>query len=442
MNNMKRLIQGILWIVIYLLLTLAPLFILLIGPTPEGRDFWREFSVALGFTGLAMMGLQFVLTARFKTLKAPYGSDIVYFFHRQISVVTFFLILAHPVILFITTPSMLSLLNPLSAPWRARFGLISILSLIGLVGFSVYRKQLKVLYERWRIWHGIFAISAMLGALFHILGVNHYVAIPWKKAFWIAYTAFWVGLILWTRLIKPWLEMRNPYRIVQVTPERGNAATLTIQPNHHRGIRFQPGQFAWISVGANPYMDREHPFSIASSAEKPEQISFTIKNLGDFSSTIPSLKLGETVYLDGPYGSFSIDRHQHASGFVFLAGGIGITPFMSTLRTIRDRKDTRPVWLFYANNEWEDVTFREELEAIQSAINLHLIHIIRFPGEGYQGETGFITREILLKHLPDDIAGLEFFICGPIPMMKAAEGILSDMNIAPGDIHTEVFYLA
>ena len=87
----RRILQGILWIFIYLLLTLAPLFFMIFGPArPEGREFWRELSVSLGFVGLAMMTLQFVLTARFKFLKAPYGSDIVYFFHRQISLVTFF----------------------------------------------------------------------------------------------------------------------------------------------------------------------------------------------------------------------------------------------------------------------------------------------------------------------------------------------------------------
>ena len=81
----KRIFQGIFWIGVYLLITLAPLFILLAGPRPAGREFWRDLSVGLGYSGFAMVGLQFVLTARFKVIKAPYGSDIVYFFHRQIS---------------------------------------------------------------------------------------------------------------------------------------------------------------------------------------------------------------------------------------------------------------------------------------------------------------------------------------------------------------------
>ena len=99
-SRIRLVLQGILWIFAYIILSTAPLFVLLIGPRPPGREFWRELSVALGFAGLAMVTLQFVLTARFKVFKAPYGSDIVYYFHRQISLVAFALVLAHPLLLF------------------------------------------------------------------------------------------------------------------------------------------------------------------------------------------------------------------------------------------------------------------------------------------------------------------------------------------------------
>jgi len=88
-SRTRLVLQGILWIFAYVILSTAPLFALLIGPRPPGREFWRELSVALGFAGLAMVTLQFVLTACFKVVKAPYGSDIVYYFHRQISLVAF-----------------------------------------------------------------------------------------------------------------------------------------------------------------------------------------------------------------------------------------------------------------------------------------------------------------------------------------------------------------
>ena len=75
--------RGALWVIVYLLFILAPLFALLAGAWPPARSFWIEFSVALGYAGLAMMGLQFGLTARFRYVTQPWGEDVIYHFHRQ-----------------------------------------------------------------------------------------------------------------------------------------------------------------------------------------------------------------------------------------------------------------------------------------------------------------------------------------------------------------------
>ena len=193
----KRILQGAFWIFVYLFITLAPLIILLVGPRPAGREFWRDLSVGLGFSGFSMLGLQFVLTARFKAIKAPYGSDIVYFFHRQISLVTFLLILAHPLILFTFDIRLLSLLNLATAPWAARFGVVSLLSVGALIGLSIWRKKLRIEYDRWRIWHGILAIAAVALAMTHIELRGYYLNTFWKQLFWGIYGFLWIGILAW-----------------------------------------------------------------------------------------------------------------------------------------------------------------------------------------------------------------------------------------------------
>src|SRR6516164_534066 len=107
------------WIILYLLFILAPLFVLLVGPLPPARDFWSEFSVALGYVGLAMMGLRFGVRARFRYGTQPWGEDVIYHFHRQISLIAVSLVVAHPLILFVIRPELLALLNSIEAPWRA-----------------------------------------------------------------------------------------------------------------------------------------------------------------------------------------------------------------------------------------------------------------------------------------------------------------------------------
>ncbi len=170
----KRILQGTFWIILYILLTLAPVLILLLGTPPPGREFWRDFSVALGYCAISMWMLQFVLTARFKVIKAPYGSDIVYYFHKQISIVSYFLVLAHILILFIISPRLIALLNFFTAPLRARAALISLIAISALILTSIYRKKWKIEYNRWRIWHGILAIAAVSLAFAHIYLVGYY----------------------------------------------------------------------------------------------------------------------------------------------------------------------------------------------------------------------------------------------------------------------------
>ena len=436
-------LQGVFWILVYLLLTTVPLLILLIGPVPPGREFWRELSVALGFGGLAMMALQFVLTARFKVIKAPYGSDVIYHFHRQISLVAFVLILVHPLLLFINAPDTLRLLNLFAAPWRARAGVVAVLLLAALIVASLWRKAFRIEYTRWRIWHGLLAIAVVSLAMAHIVLAAHYVNTPWKRVLWAGYGLFWIGLLVWIRLIKPMLLLCRPYAVDQVIQERGDAWTLVVKPVGHAGMSFMPGQFAWLTAWKSPFADTEHPFSFSSSASQSESVAFTIKELGDFTRTIKDLQPGQIVYLDGPFGAFSIDRHPDAQSYVFVAGGIGITPMMSMLRTLADRGDRRTLLLIYANNTWEDVAFREEIDSLRQRLDLRVVHVLRDPPEGWQGEQGFVSKDLLARHLPPERSrdAFEVFICGPKPMMDAVETALVELGVHLGDFHSERFDL-
>src|SRR3974377_2275481 len=139
-------VRSIVWIVVYLLFILLPLFALLAGSLPPAAVLWTEFSAALGYSALAIMGLQFGLTARFRHVTEPWGEDVIYHFHRQISLVAVGLVVVHPIILFITRPEFVSLLNPIPAPGRARFAALSTYSLIALVAMAVWRTKLKLSY--------------------------------------------------------------------------------------------------------------------------------------------------------------------------------------------------------------------------------------------------------------------------------------------------------
>jgi len=435
--------RGMLWIALYLVLALAPLGFMLVGERPMGREFVRELSVALGFVGIAMMALQFVVTARISTITLSYGSDIVYHFHHYMSLVVLGLWLAHPVILFVRFPQTQALLNLITAPWRARAGVTSVVAIIVLVIISVWRKRLKIEYDRWRIWHGILAVLALTLVMIHAFMVGKYIGTPMKRSLWLGYGAVWVFVVLYVRVIRPLRIARRPYAVADIRPEAGNVWVLALKPVGHAGMRFMPGQFAWLTAWKSPAAHVEHAFSFSSSAQRSEHLEFGIKELGDFTSTMSELQAGHHVYLEGPFGAFSVDRYPDARAYVFIAGGIGVTPIMSMLRTLADRGDRRPLLLIYGNRTWEEVAFRKELEELQERLNLNIVHVLERPPEGWEDEVGFVTREMLDRYLPSEERQVtDVFICGPPAMMDAVTTALLELNIHPKQIHFERFDLA
>jgi ferredoxin-NADP reductase len=133
-----------------------------------------------------------------------------------------------------------------------------------------------------------------------------------------------------------------------------------------------------------------------------------------------------------------MDRDE-GPGFGFLAGGVGIAGLISMLRTMADRRDVRPALLFYANREWDGAAFREDLERLQERLDLTVVHVLEHPPEGWAGETGYVTADVLARHLPPAYRRFQFFICGPDPMMDAAEVALVELGVPPERVHTERF---
>ncbi len=438
---MRRSLKAVIWMGVYAILVVAPLILLLVIPGPPQRGFWREFAVALGFAGLSLMGLQFIPTARLGVLANVFPMDTLYYFHHWTSIVATLFILAHPLILVADNPYVLILFDLPNASWRARAGIVSGLAVLVLTGMSIWRKGLNVKYEPWRVMHNVLAVGATGLALWHIFGVRYYLAAPAQRVLWIALPLVWAALFGYVRVYKPWRMRQRPYRLVEVNEERGDCWTLVIEPEGHPGLTFEPGQFAWLTVERSPFAIREHPFSFSSSAEVDDMLCFTIKELGDFTSQVKDLEPGTRVYVDGPYGLFSMEEYE-APGYVFLAGGIGSAPMISMLRTMADRDDERCLCMFYGSRSWEEVTFREELAALEERLDLEVVHVLEEPPAGWEGETGYITKDVLDRHLPENREQMVYFVSGPVPMIRAVKRELRELGIPLRQIEEEQYEMA
>jgi predicted ferric reductase len=326
-------------------------------------------------------------------------------------------VVAHPVLLFIADSKYLPLLKVWSAPLRAKFAFASVVALLILVGLSVWRHRLRISYELWHASHGFIAVLVVLFALLHVSLVGFYATGIVRRVVYDGYIGGLIFLLAWIRILSPLIRLRHPWRVVRVDAVAGGTSTLVIEPVGHKGFRFDPGQFGWIAVNRSPFTITQHPFSFSSMADTPPggQIAMTIKSVGNFTSTIPTVMAGTRVYVDGPHGVFSMDRRQ-APGYVFIAG---ITPLFSMLLTMQAREDVRPVTLFYASVTREDIVFFEELAELSAAMpNLEVVH------------------------LPRQFLRYEYLICGSEAMMDAMEDSLVAVGVHFRHISTERFDMA
>jgi predicted ferric reductase len=351
-------------------------------------------------------------------------------------------VLAHPVLLFLNGYSW-NLLNPFGEGnlpmWR--WGVVALYGLLLLVGLSVFRKSLKISYEWWQLTHAVTSTLVVSFALIHMFMIGNYSASRPMRGLWTVYAINFIGLAVWYRIIRPIREWRRPWTVIHNIPELGHARTLVLHPTGHPGFAFEPGQFAWLTMGRTPFHFEQHPIAISSSAEISAggDIAFTIKALGDWSrEVVPAVKPGTRVWLDGPYGVFSVDREQ-GPGYVLIGGGIGITPLRSMCDTLAAREDVRPVVLFYGCRDYEGLTFREELDTLPAKMNLQVVYVLEQPSASWGGEKGVINADMLRRHLPKQYRRFQYFICGPAPLMDAMERILPEIGVPQTLVHTERF---
>jgi predicted ferric reductase len=427
--------KGFLWIGIYMLLALLPLILAVVGNTPPYRDFWMELGVGLGFAGLGMLAVQCFFSGRFIQVAPGYGMDNILQYHRDAGIIAFIFVMAHPVIILLSNPEFISYFDPTVNAPRAIGLIIVTISLFLILSSSLWRERMGLNYENWRILHGSLSFIIVIIGAGHAFQVAHYLDPLWKQVAILILSGAFAYLVLHTRIVRPWLNREKPYRVKEVRREPCECYTLVLEPVGHKRIDFISGQFIWITIGNSPFSLQQHPFSIASSA-RDKNISLTAKVLGDFTSSWKNIKPGTRAFIEGPFGSFTLKPDKN---IFMIMGGIGMTPAMSMLRTMKDDGDRREAILIYGNNTLEEILYREELETLSSELNLRVIHLIAEPPDNWKGESGFVTQELLEKYMPGNPADFAWFICGPKPIMDISEIALRNLGIDWRLIYSERF---
>jgi predicted ferric reductase len=387
----------------------------------------------VGLLGEFFILVQLVIMGRIRFVEHEFGLDKLNNLHRKIGYTWGSLIILHPLLLTIgyAKSNGVSLLMQFvdffqhwQDVWKAIIGL-AVMYIAIAISISIIRKKLK--YETWYFTHLLIYGSI---ALFFGHQVNTGDADNTQFYYYwyvINFTVF--GLVLVYRFLRPpYLALRYQFKIEKIVPENALVNSVYITGKNLKSFKVEAGQYAHFNFLAKG-MWQTHPFSF-SAAVNGEHLRLSIKKSGDFTSRIQNLTPGTKVLIDGPFGVFS-ERSAITKKFLFIAGGIGITPINALIESMSPRGSD--MILLYGNRYKQDSTFFHEL----SHWGAKVYHI--FSMEEERGhEFGYVDEEKILRLAPD-FKDRDIYICGPAIMMDKLIILFQKLGVPKNQVHFERF---
>lgn len=228
-------------------------------------------------------------------------------------------------------------------------------------------------------------------------------------------------------------------RIVQQTPD---VKTFRFDVGDRKGVTYKAGQFFYVTIKVDGD-EAEHHFTLSSSPSETAAegyIEFTKRiTTSAYSQALDRKKVGDWAKVWGPEGDFTLPAGKRK--LAFLSGGIGITPLRSMLRYITDTGLRHDIILIYANNNYNNSAFREELDEIAAKNDRIRVEYVLSGQDippGWKGKQGFITGELLSKLVPDAKERL-FYLSGPLRMVLSLEEQLATIDIPKVQVKKDYF---
>lgn len=385
---------------------------------PGELGFWRALGVASGWVGVTLALASLLLLFRHPALaRAAGGLERMLRLHHLCGLGAYGALLLHPLALAAESGTGWALLDPLTQGWPERWGWVSLLlMMVGLMAGAWPAMP----YRRWRRLHHLLSLSVLAG-LAHLALLRADTVVPWGVAALAA-----AGLVVRYAVVDRG-GLSLPYRVKLVHPQAPDVVEATLQPLA-AALSVQPGQFVLLALGSGPGFagcGEFHPFTVSRCGPGGE-LQVAIKSLGPCSARAQRLTEGTAVRVQGPFGQFLAERDGRPQ--LWVAGGIGVTPFVAALR---DGPLARPTALLDLSTDPGRAPFAEELRHMADAQPL----LQWLPCASRDA-----TRD--LPHLLDRVSDLpsrQVFACGPEPMVRALQHALTDRGLPPQAVHAERF---
>ncbi|MGZ9165056.1 MAG: ferredoxin reductase family protein [Anaerolineales bacterium] len=401
---------------------------LVFPPVNDGRpNFLRRYAgEIIGSNNIVLMACSLFLSTRPKWAEKYFGGlDKMYMTHRHTGTAAFLLIFAHVLTVPITTTG-----------WRlgnylaviAFAGIISIVLITLAPRIPFLNRLTGGDYEDWKKlkrYIGIFFILAFIHSL-TVDALEARIAITWVMAFFIIGTVSYLYTEIFGGIFKKFL----PYKVEAVKHPNNSSTEVTLHAKKQAMPKHRSGQFLFVRFPREKDLNESHPFTI-SSAPSEDDLRLTIKASGDFTRELfAQLKAGSDAIIEGPYGMFNYRTGGPRQ--IWIAGGIGLTPFLSFLRDM-DGSLAHDIDLYYTVRHPEEAIFLEEIEAADQK-NSRLKVYIR-----YSAKDGSLKIEDIVKNAGGDVRSHHVYMCGPLPMTMAFEKKFLDLGLPKDNLHYEEF---
>lgn len=409
------------------------------------KDTYSELLSVAWVVGMAAFFIQFALGGRIRRGSLFGNIDWSMSRHKKAGKLLGYLFFLHPFLIlaprFLSSwdDGVTSLVSVLTASSMLT-GLIAWGLMLVFVLLAVFKQALPIRYEVWRLLHLAAFVGVAVLATLHVTQVGRHGQFqPVFNQLWWALLAAVLALTLYNHLFKPLRLQRTPFTLKAAQRVSRSDWQLTLEKPADVEFDFAPGQFAWINSSDSAFALSEHPFSIASSRQQLPEISFVIRELGDYTGNLGSLKPGQKIYLDGPYGSMSLADSEQSDGILLVAGGAGIGPMLSLLRGLAARQESRPIRLVYGNRWLDQMVLQEEIRQLERTLpdfRQYLVceEAVNIPGV----HAGLIDRAILDMSLNGGRReNWSAYVCGPPAMVRSVKSDVKVLGVPRHQIHYE-----
>ncbi|MEI6690974.1 MAG: ferric reductase-like transmembrane domain-containing protein [bacterium] len=386
---------------------------------------WQIFAQISGLMGLLLLSWSFVLSIRNLILEKMFGGlDKVYKIHHIVGGASFLFLINHPLFLIINSlPS--NLLKLYLIPGTMLDYNSGILALYLMLLLLLLTLFVDLPYYLWKQTHEWMGMVIFLGGMHGLLISSDMSRFMPLRIWMLGFSLVAILSFLYKRYLYYFLLPNNNYRLIE-TRQDGDVIIISMSSTDpKKSLIFAPGQFAFLSVVGSKRDRDEHPFSVL--LQDGDVVQFGIKAFGQFTSSLLRLPTNASLTLRGPFGRFG-EAMGHTEELVFIAGGIGITPFISMAKSLQSNQKAT---LFHISKGTCSPYISEML-------NLIVSHFPNFQFIEYDSRLGRITGNNIIEHTKyGDKA--KYLICGPVPMMESLSDQLVSLGIAKNKIVYEDF---